>query len=340
MTKRFYTGARSSGKTMGEAARLKRLEIEKGGKLPFTPQERYRRILKEKMAESRKEAAGKKPSFNLPGAIPLDRKMSKKTEEALRQISMRKAMKEEKALRKMVVVQPRIFSDAGRIDAKGNAYDLGNNLTLKVDRKTGKIKTQTGWTVGKYSNKKKFMTNMLLTENLKKHGAYFLQQKRLQMLQEQARLAALQEEATRSFNMASQIFLDQHYGTGSDAHGNQLNNGLTGVRGNQANVSAWGVMSGNVHGTFAENAWGGMADNVWGGVNNNVWGGMGGSAWGSHRGWKIWGSGKPGQKNYLKPLGALFVGFFGIGMGKGLGRLRLGGRSGSGSSGRSSGRSR
>lgn len=333
MTKRFYTGGRSGSKTMGEAARLKRLEIEKGGKLPFTPQERYRRILKKKMEESRGEAS-KVSTFNLPGAKPVERKMSKRTEEALRQISMRKAMKEEKELRKMVVVQPRVFSDAGRIDKNGNAYDLGNNLTLKVDRKTGKIKTQTGWTVGKYKNKRNFMNNMLLTEGLKKHGAYFLQQKRLQMLQEQARLAALQNEGGNAWGpgggMASQIFLEQHYGGGSNIHGSN-NDSLVGVRANQASVSAWGAMSGNVHGTFAENAWGGMMDNVWGGTNNNVWGGFGApSGWGGHRGFKIWGSGAPNQKNFLKPLGALFIGFLGLGTGRGLlgriGRVRSGGR--------------
>lgn len=331
MTKRFYSGTRDNSRKMGEAARLKRMEIERGGKLPLTSQERYRHILKKKLEESQANAASSKPLFQLPGTKAPERKMSKKAEQALKEIAQRKAAKEEKALRQMVVVQPRTFSDAGRIDAKGQAYDLGNNLTLKVDRKTGKIKTMGGWAVGKYSPKKKFRTNMIITDSLKKHGAYFIQQKRLQMLQEQQRLAELTMQGNNIYGapasgLASQIYLEQHYGDGGmDGHGNKITDPNLTNRVGAANVNAWGAMSNNVHGTFADNTWGGMVDNVWGGVNNNIWGGIGGSAWGtgsggfSRRGWKIWGSGAPGQKNWLKPLGALFVGLFGIGRGKRLG---------------------
>jgi hypothetical protein len=342
MTKRFYSGARDTGaKKMGEAARLKRLEIELGGKLPISNEERYKRILKKRLEENHSKAASQKSTFQLPGTKPVERKMSKKAEQALSQIAQRKAAKEEKALRQMVIVQPRVFSDAGRIDSKGNAYDLGNNLTLKVDVKTGKIKTNTGWTVGKYKTKKKLLTNALLTDALKKHGAYFIQQKRLQMLLEQQRLAALGMEGSNVHGtpLASEIFMEKHYGS-ADGHGNSSQpsdmNQRTG-----ANMTAWGAMSNNAHGTFSENAWGGMMDNVWGGVNNNVWGGIGGNGWGGHRGFKIWGTGAPNQKNYLKPLGALFIGLFGFGFGMGKGAHKLrGGRSGGGSTPARAGRSR
>lgn len=337
MTRRFYSGARGGTKKLGEAARLTRLEMEKGGKLPMSTQDRYKRILKKKLEESREKASASKPLFQLPGTAPMQRKMSKRAEQALKEIAARKAAKEEQELRRSVIVQPRHFSDAGRIDAKGNAYDLGNNLTLKVDLKTGTIKTSTGWTVGKYKAKNKYMTNMLITDALKKHGAYFIQQRRLQLLQEQQRQAELAMQGLSIYGvpnnqgLASQMFLDQYGNT--DIHGSDTydarNDALSSQRAAAAAVGAWGAMSNNVHGTYADNAWGGMMDNVWGGVNNNIWGGIGGSSWGSgssrawsHRPWKIWGSGAPGQKNWLKPLGALFVGLFGFGRIKGLDRAR------------------
>lgn len=337
MTKRFYTGARTGGPGGGEAARLKRIEIEKGGKLPLSSTDRYKRIMKKKLEASQAEiGASRSNMFQMPGAKPVERKMSKTTANAMRMIAQRKAMKEEKELRAMVVVQPRTLK-SGRIDAKGNVYDLGNNLTLKVNLKTGQIKTHSGWSVGKYNNRNKFSTNGILEDSLKKHGAYFLQQKKLMLLQEQERLAALSAGGATVWGaagggggLASEQFMEQHY-NGGGAYGG----GQSTAHNRGSGVNGWGAMSNSVLGTHAENVHGGMVDNVWGGTDSNIWGGLGGTAWGDgggvwgsgrnawssmkggglfgsanwgKRGLRIFGSGGPNQKNYLRKLGALFAG--------------------------------
>lgn len=293
MTKRFYSGAKPGGGSMGEAAKLKRIELEKGGKLPFTPTERYRRIMKKKMEETQ-NASNKVSTFQMPGAKPVKKQQSKKTQEAMRMIAQRKAFKEEKELRNMVVVKAGSVGDAGRVDKKGFVYDVGNNRTLKIDMKTGQIKSMGGWTVGKYNSRKRARSHGIMNDALKKHGAFFIQQKKLKMLEEAELAYQAQHKGTiwgggSTGGAASQQFMDQHFGEERDLYGRTQNDHLNHRTG--TNGSAWGAMSNNAHGTYVDNVWGGMVDNVWGTADSNVWGGLGGSAWSSGGGGGIWGGG-------------------------------------------------
>ncbi len=324
---RGFSGSRySSGNgKLSEAAKLKRMEIMRGGKLPMTSADRYKRIMKKKMEEHQQQVS-----------LRSSRVMSKKAQEALKQMAMKKAAKEEKELRQMVIIKPRMLGDAGRIDEKGRVYDVANNLVLKVDgKKKGAIRTMGGMTLGRYKPKSG-LSNMLLGDNIKKYSPYFIKLKQMQMqqqmLEQQALDAAIAQGGVYStggdltavslhggnlyqqggvYGPASQYEADV-YGNRTNQFGQQEEQ----HRGGGATVNAWGVASGNIHGTFAENVWGGMADNVWGGSSSNVWGGIGGNSWGSSRGYKIWGSGTPGQKNYLRPLWVFFTTMLGFKGGK------------------------
>ena len=336
MTNRFFPGSMSNNGKMSEATRLKRLEIEKGGKLPFSSTDRYKRIVKKKLQEHMEESqASGGATFQIPGAAPTERKRSRKTEEAMRMIAQRKAMKEEKELRAMVSVQPRILP-TGRIDKDGKVYDLGNNLALTINKKNGNITTPGGMTVGKYNPKKMMRTNMLIRDRLQTSSPYALQQKKLLMAKywEDQKLLGDQGNAWGGGSSASEQFMQKNYGGDGGGYG-QSGGGVYGsakqaAHNRSSNVGAWGAMSSNVLGTFSENVHGGMADNVWGGTDSNIWGGIGGSAWGSGG---VWGGGRGGGgsifggsslvnwnkrglnmfgtgngKNFLKSLGAIFAG--------------------------------
>ncbi len=340
---RGFNGSRPGSGRLSEAAKLRRLEIMKGGKLPMTQSQRYKHIMKKKLAEHHaKVGAGSKMQFQLPGTKGPQQKMSKKAEEALKQMAAKKAAKEEKALRQMVAIVPRTYPDAGRLDAKGNIYDLAGNIVLKVHAKNAPNTTTSGMWIGKYKNKS-MMTNRLIAESIKKYSPYFLKLRQMQLLQQHAEhqhyesMLALGGVYGPAGNLtaldlhghsAMHNVLNHHHHDENDPHHDRGKVGAT--------VSAWGVMSNNVHGTYAENVWGGMADNVWGSTHSNVWGGIGGDAWGSRRGMKIWGSGQPGQKNYLRPIWTFFttmLGFKGTRLsfkkGQGSGRHGGSGRAGS-----------
>ena len=309
MTKRFYSGMRNDSR-LGEAAKLKRLEIQKGGKLPITAAERYKKVIKQKLVDHQEEAARNRTNqFNLPGTKPLEKKLSQQAEQAMRQIAMRKARKDEKALKKMVVVKPQNFPYAGRMDKKGNIYDVGGNLTMKVDLKTGKVKTMGGMTIAHYSSKDQMRTTGQIKDALLKFGPYFVQQKRLQLLQEHERQAQLNGYGNNVWGAASEQFIQEHYTShGSTAEREEHHR--------SANVTAWGAMSKSVMGVQADNIWGTVADNVWGGTDSNVWGGLGGTNWGKAGAW----SGRSatrigpiikGLAGVLKPMKLLFGGLLG-----------------------------
>lgn len=66
MSRGGFTGSRYSGGGMSEAARLKRMELMKGGKLPISSADRYRMAMKKKLEEA-KQKTSDRPSFQLPG---------------------------------------------------------------------------------------------------------------------------------------------------------------------------------------------------------------------------------------------------------------------------------
>ncbi len=308
MTKRFYSGARESSNKLGEAARIKKMEIQKGGKLPLTSTQRYKMMMEAKLAEHQRESRSKNSVvFTPPGAQPVKQVLSYKAQQALKQIAQRKAAKKEKELRRMVPIIPCHYQE-GRLDAKGRVWDVANNQVLKVNHKNGKITTLTGWNIGKYKPKS-LMNRMMISEAIKKHSPYYMRLRQIQMLQEQERLRQMAEQ--HQLGLAAQQTLAQMYGLTQDpnAIGGEANAQMDMYQRVGFSANAWGVMSGNVHGSFAENVHGGFADNVWGTASANIWGGIGGG-WRTMRGPRIWGSGSANQKNYLKPLIAIFTSFF------------------------------
>lgn len=295
-TTRNFTGSRSS-KSMGEAARLKKLEILKGGTLPITQAERYKMILDKKLQESKMNAAMAGPA----------RQMSKKAEDAIKEVARRKAIKEEKALRKMVAILPRSYSDNmgffAQLNKKGDVYDEVGNLVLKVNGKKGTVENAQGFRLGKYKPKSS-MHVAWMRQWIMANSPYHLRLRQLEYQRQVQLMYENQNGVASSLNVNAPA-VGGVWGMGDEAS--------AGARGNMG-VTVYGVMSNNVHGTFGENAWGGFADNVWGTASSNIWGGIGdpGPAWGRGS-FKIWGSGAPGQKNYLKGIGGMIAALFGWG---------------------------
>lgn len=272
MARGNFTGTRSTS-VGGDAAKLMKLEIIKGGKIPIPKQERYKRILKKKLAEQREKAREKGSiNFALPGARPSVEKMSRTTKRAMEVLARKEAIKEEKALRQMVGIVPRRYGEVGRMDQKGNVYDEASNLVLKVDYKTGKIKTLNGWCVGKYKPKSSLHEGLMVKAILK-NSPYHAKLRLQKWKDDVAKMYTQMGMGQGAMGAAGSM---SRGGPGSaNLHG-MVSDPLTGqlmIR-NNISVTAWGVTSNNVHGTTADNVWGGMSDNVWGSMNSDVWGNM------------------------------------------------------------------
>lgn len=334
MTKRIYTGSSSSltGK-IGSASSMKRLEIQKGGKLAFSSSERYRQSMKAKTkGKSQLNGGIMRNMPTLQGVA--NRKMSKTAQQALDMIEKKKQLQEEKRLRQMVAIHPRVYPNAGRVDTKGRGFDIVDGQVLKIDPKTGKMKTSSGWYIGKYKPKS-FMTHQRIHDALIKFSPH---QQRLLALKRAEELAKMYEQmgtvnGAPDTSAGTQGFSTPHY----DAQGNLVidhNHPYLPLNYRAgAGMSAHGAVSNNVHGTFSENVWGGMVDNVWGSTYSDVWGNVSGnsiwgdtsrgSGWGSalwgKNSWgrslwgkgnftKFWGSGTLNQKNHLGKLVAMLTG--------------------------------
>lgn len=315
---RGFTGSRDGTSTATILKQIQKIERQKGGKLPLTSTERYKFIMNKRLEQSRaKSQASAFSTFSLNGAKQGERQMSKRAELALKEIAQQKAAKEAKALRQMVVIKPQRYGDVGHINAKGIIYDQANNLTMKVDVKTGKIKTMNGWTVGKYKPKGAGH-NFQMQTWIKLHSPYHIKMRQMEiqrqmlqiqqmqqaeMLSQQAYQAAMAEMQRQMAEIAN-ASIQNNARELHDAHGNVLQSG---GRTNMG-VGAWGVRSNNVFGTFGDNVHGGFAENVWGTTHNNVWGGIGDTG-GLFKtpGRSIWTSGAArGQRNLL---GAWFSAF-------------------------------
>ena len=94
-TIRFFSGGRDLVSKKSIAQEILRFEVAKKTKLD--PQERFKFIMKRKMEESRKKVDQKQQ--NRPGTRP----MSERAQKALKDVAAKKAAKEAKALRRMVV---------------------------------------------------------------------------------------------------------------------------------------------------------------------------------------------------------------------------------------------
>jgi hypothetical protein len=287
-TVRYFGGGRDSRKRSA-AAELMRLEIDKKGKLQ--PGERYKILLKKKLAAAREQAMLKQAG---------GRNMSKKAEQAIKEIAAKKAAKEAKALRRMVIVQPKIYHN-GKINAKGKVTDIEGNIVAQVNLKNGKMATAGGWSLGKYKPAS-MRTHQALMEAIDKYSPYYIKQRQMQMAQQAALLNGGHDEVinlygantpnTQQAPQALNLF-------GEAASGPRQNIGVT----------AWGAMADNPWGTFADNAWGTTSDNVWGTASTNVWGGIGGNAFGG-KGIQFFGTGN--GTNYLKSLTSIIKAYFGF----------------------------
>lgn len=306
------------------AAELMRLEIEKKGKLP--PGERYKLLMKKKLEANKQKAA-----FNNPNG----RQMSKRAEQALKEIAAKKAAKEAKALRRMVIVQPKIYHN-GKLNAKGKISDIEGNIIAEVNTKNGKIATTGGWSLGKYKPGSQ-RTHAAIMEAIDKHSPYYIKQRQLQMQQNQQASGVGNlygpppQETMNLYGVINSMQQEQGKAEQFNFYGEAAN----GPRQN-IGVTAWGAMADNPWGTFADNAWGTTSDNVWGTTNTNVWGGIGGSPF-AGKAVQFWGTGN--GKNYLKSITSLFKAYFGFKSKRGKNAFKASIRA-SRSSGRSSSRAR
>lgn len=311
-TIRHFSGNRATSKN-SVAREILILEMQKKGKLPAAM--RYKMIFKRKQEESRAKAAqgyGKQIA-GASGQLVGQRKMSTKAEQALKEMAMKKAAKEAKKLRQMVIVRPQNFKN-GRIDAKGQIFDIAGNLVGRVNTKNGAMSASTGWGIGKYKPKS-YMTTLLIEQAIDRYSPYFIQQRKLAMMQ-----------AAMSNVHGSYVDPNVMNVHGISAAGAMLGGGMYGNTGSgdygvhgydpnapqsnfNGNVTAWGAMSNNTWGTFSNNVHGTVGDNVHGTVNSDVWGSVAGpSLWGQ-RGVRMYGTG--GGVNHLTSLTKFILGLFG-----------------------------
>lgn len=298
---RFFSGSRDTGRE--SAARLiLKLEIEKGGKL--TSAERFKLIMDQKMKAQQK----------LVGQKNGGKKLSAKAERALKEVAMKKASKEAKAIRQSVIVERKIFNN-GMVQRNGKIFDVAGNQVGKINLKNGKMSTNAGTALGQYKSKGR--SNAVIMDAINKHSPYYINLRKLQAMQaaglDPATGRPLGEQiinvhgnssaAMHGGNyqpMGSLMFSQQQ---GSDnpnffPRGQEMY--FDGVDGPKSiSATAWGAMSNNVWGTMGDNVWGTSGDNVWGSQNADIWGQAGFSMWGV-KGPNVWGTGS--GKNYLKPL--------------------------------------
>lgn len=299
---RYFNTGRDAGR-VGVASEIARLEIMKKGKLPST--ERYKQILKKKLESEKKKVLGDrvKVGFTIPGSLKEARKMSRQAEQKLKELAQKKAAKEAKRLRKMVIVTPRNYHN-GSLDKKGKIYDVAGNVVGQVNTKNGKMSTMHGWNLGKYKPQS-YRTDIVIQQAIDQHSPYFINQRRQQLLQQQGVVQytsfgpPAEEGATHNLYGSLQTAADSNF-YGADAGPARQNIAAT----------AWGARSDNVWGNFADNTWGTFADNVWGGNYSDVWGGMGaGNLWGQ-KGVRIWGTGS--GKNYILKFTSAIAALFGF----------------------------
>jgi len=291
---RYFSGGRDRGKS-NPASDLMRIEIQKKGR--FTPQERYKFIMKKKLAQSREIAQGAKG---------IKSTLSKTTEKAMKELSAKRAAKRAKEIRNMVLIEPRRFSN-GRLTKSGKILDIADNVVGTVNRKNGKMATTMGWGIGKYKPRS-YLTSMNIQSAINQYSPYFIAQRKAQLgdnfnpqtgglHQPQDTINIYGYSPPPQQSLASTIWGSSDSDTGRAGAG--------------PGVTAWGVASNNVWGSFAENAWGTNADNVWGGNESNIWGGIGdaGNLW-KWKGMNVWNTGS--GTNYLKGLTSRVAAFFGF----------------------------
>lgn len=324
---RFFSGGRELGKQKTIAQEIMYLEVQKKGKLDS--QERFKFIMKRKLEESRKKVELAKQS---KGGRP----MSQKAEKALKDIAAKKAAKEQKALRRMVIIQPRTFTN-GRLNKKGGIYDIAGNKVGQVNSKDGKIATYLGTHLG-YYKPKSHHTTALIQGAIDQWSPYYINMRKMQALQA-AGIDPLTGQPLNPMNTnvygptnsdGGTVYGPRNaqaamLGAGYQSMGAALYNNTQYRNPEAENVygaeiaapastiagTVHGAASNNVWGNFADNAWGTSFDNVWGGNNSDVWGGLGGNPYGSFgKAVQLWGTGN--GVNHIKALITKLSQLFGL----------------------------
>lgn len=311
MTNSRISTASPTGPRNSYATKLIKMSILKGGRISTQRlmKETFKHTMKKRLHESQTRSAENRKSFMMAGARDKGPQMSKTAQMALDHMARKKAAKEESELRRMVFITPTMYPSHGKLTEKGAIHDINGNLVMKVD-KYGRIKTTTGWAVGKYKPKS-VANKYVIMAAIEKHSPYFIQQRKQQQLQREAEIAQMYGHGSAQ---AASLF------GGADRYSEELSTSTR--QGSVAGgVTSWGVMADNAHGNFSANIWGTVGDNVWGGVESNVWGGFAGngsnifSSWkndgssgsifgsgnifGSKRGWNIFGTQSHGQRNLI-----------------------------------------
>ncbi len=319
-TVRHFTGSREGSKH-SIAKEILQLEMQKKGKLPA--EMRYKLIFKRKQEEAREKAmkAQSAQGSNSAGKMVGQRKMSERAEQALKEMSMKKAAKEQKKLRKLVIVQPQNFSN-GSINKKGQIFDLAGNMIGQVNTKNGNMSVSSGWSIGKYKPKS-YMTKLMIEQAINKHSPYFIQQRKLQA--QQAAMGGVHggfsdPNVMNVHGMSAQAAMlggGMYNNLGHHDHG--IHGAYGGMDdphnphaiGSNLSVTAWGNTSNSVFGTFSNNVHGTTFDNVHGVMNSDVWGGVsngGGGVWGG-RSVRMYGTGS--GVNHLTRLTKFVLALFG-----------------------------
>lgn len=225
---------RSTGGKVPIATRIIRDTLRQGGKID---EEVFKKIVRARLSE--KMANSSAGYGNQPTMFASSKKV-KRSEKAQKALDMMKAVNEEKAKRKErqeVVVIARRYPN-GKIDAKGNIYDLAGNPVARVNRKDGSMTTVSGQYFGKYRSKS-FSVDSIIIDMINKHSPYFINQRMALLKQRQA-----EDEAARQ-NMFS-------FTSGSSDDSRQV-------------FDVWGNDKGSAS---LGDVWGNRKTDVWG---NPVW---------------------------------------------------------------------
>lgn len=309
---RFFSGGREGGGNKDSLAReILKIEKQKGGKL--SSQERFKLIMQRKMAESKKVASQNGQKH-----------MSKKAQEALKQVAMKKAAKEQKIMRQSVIVQKKMFNN-GMVQKNGKIMDIAGNQIGQINKKNGKMTSVGGAAIGQYKANSRSV-NAAIMGAIDKYSPYYINLRKMQQMQAQGldpktglplnqdvmdvhgnrmNAQAAMHGGNYQAGMASAMMMQQmeakldkgvhgYVGGGGAESTDDTIHGRMPVTG-----TAWGAMSNNVWGTFSDNVHGTSGDNVWGTFSTDIWGGVGGDPWGGRK-VRIWGTGD--GVNHIKKL--------------------------------------
>jgi hypothetical protein len=140
-------------------------QIQKGGKVKETEQEKHKRMLKAKTEEILQQALlsnKRNKGIAIPGTKEPEKKFSKTTQKVLQAMAAARLAKQAKLDAMRVVVKKKTFSNGGRVDEKGRIFTPQGKQVGQIELKNGKIKNMFGFEVGKY--KDGYMTQVKISK--------------------------------------------------------------------------------------------------------------------------------------------------------------------------------